>query len=222
MVVRRNDAARGGRAWITTVHIDPQQLEHLLANADRSPAPGAGAHRQAAVFILLVNRARTNLLLIRRADRGDPWANHIAFPGGHLEPGDADALAAAYRETFEEVGIAPNDITLIGDLGHHQTGDSRVDLHVYVGRWSATAPLRINAAEVAQVIEVPIESLLAEHKARGFSAHTTDQLGDKLLYPLADTTIWGVTARILHHLLELIGPSSVSESGTQPQDPPPP
>ncbi|MCH7813448.1 MAG: CoA pyrophosphatase [Planctomycetes bacterium] len=203
------------------MHIDPQQLGRLLAQADRPPPPDDADHRQAAVFVLLVDRERTNLMLIRRADRGDPWSNHIAFPGGHLEPGDADALAAAHRETFEEVGIGPDDITPLGDLGHYQTGDNRVDLHVYVGQWHPTGPLRVNAAEVAQVIEVPIASLLAEHHARGYAARTTDQLGHHLLYPLADTAIWGVTARILHHLLELIGGSSGSETGTRLSDPPP-
>ncbi|MHC4092764.1 MAG: NUDIX domain-containing protein, partial [Planctomycetota bacterium] len=75
------------------MRIEARQLRQVIAHADTPDAPISPAYRRTAVFALLVNREQTNLLLIRRADRGDPWANHIALPGGHIEPTDADALA---------------------------------------------------------------------------------------------------------------------------------
>ncbi len=48
----------------------------------------------------------TDLLFIRRAEKsGDPWSGHMAFPGGHMESSDASLLAAAIRETQEEIGL---------------------------------------------------------------------------------------------------------------------
>lgn len=188
------------------MRVDPQQLRQLLGAADRPSPPSRADCRPAAVFVLLAQRQRTNLLLIRRADRGDPWSNHIALPGGHLDPADADALEAAYRETFEEVGISREAITYLGDLGDFQTMTMKVDLRVFVGLWDAVGPLRADPVEVAQVIEVPLGWLLREHKRLGFAAQPGDRLGDRLVYPLADTTIWGVTARIIHYLLEMVGP----------------
>ncbi|MHC4090966.1 MAG: NUDIX hydrolase [Planctomycetota bacterium] len=189
------------------MRIEAQQLREVIAHADKPDVPISPTYRRTAVFALLVNREQTNLLLIRRADRGDPWANHIALPGGHIAPTDADALATAYRETSEEVGIEPDAITYLGDLGHFQTGNRPVDLQVFVGLWNAAGPLRVDRTEVAQVIEVSLGWLVREHQRRGFASLSGGQLGDALVYPLADaadTTIWGVTARIIHHLLGLI------------------
>ncbi len=185
--------------------LDPQHLRRLLSTADR-PRPSADDCRPAAVFVLLAQREQTNLLLIRRAARGDPWSSHIAFPGGHVEPTDADALQAAYRESYEEVGIAREAIAYLGDLGHFQTMTMRVELRVFVGLWDTALPPQPDPGEVAQVMEVSLGWLLREHRRLGFDSQPRDRLGENLVYPLADTTIWGVTARIIHYLLELIGP----------------
>ena len=63
--------------------------------------------RQAAVAAILREEAgQTEALFIKRAQRpGDLWSGHMAFPGGHWEPGDADLAATAVRETREEIGL---------------------------------------------------------------------------------------------------------------------
>jgi 8-oxo-dGTP pyrophosphatase MutT (NUDIX family) len=59
----------------------------------------------------------TEVLFIRRAERpGDPWSGHMAFPGGHKEPTDADLLTTAIRETWEEVGLDLHQHELLGQL----------------------------------------------------------------------------------------------------------
>jgi 8-oxo-dGTP pyrophosphatase MutT (NUDIX family) len=86
--------------------------------ARRPPSTGeepVGEQRQAAVAAILRtavgtdgvrDETDTEVLLIRRAERpGDPWSGHMAFPGGHYEPHDADLRATAIRETMEEVGL---------------------------------------------------------------------------------------------------------------------
>ena len=190
------------------MHVDRQRLRKLIARPDRPAAPSEPEYERAAVFVLLADRKQTNLLLIRRAQRGDPWSGQIAFPGGHIDRGDAGTLQAAYRETHEEVGIEAGAITCLGELGHFQTNNTAVDLHVFVGVWDGAKPLRIDPVEVDQAIEVPLRSLVEEHERRGFRARSVEHLGETLVYPLGDTTIWGVTARIIHYLLELIGGSA--------------
>jgi len=238
------------------MRLDPETLRSALCRAGpaldiRSQGPAApaaveqatsgstaaapGPVRLAAVLALFVDRGATNLLLIRRADRGDPWSNHIAFPGGHIEPGDADAFAAACRETAEEVGIPREAIAPLGDLGTFLMGgrgscraaanqpeaqareharDCRAaarreahppDLHVrvFVGWWDGRRPAQANPSEVAEVFETPVALLAAHHRAQRFGECDARELGPRLTYPTASGTIWGVTARIIHRLLEV-------------------
>ena len=74
--------------------------------------------RRAAVAAILRPAGEdTDVLFIRRAERlGDPWSGHMAFPGGHKDPTDADLLGTAIRETREEVGLDLNEHVLLGRL----------------------------------------------------------------------------------------------------------
>ena len=85
-----------------------------------APAP-VGPHRKAAVAAILRPSARgtreTEVLLIRRAERaGDPWSGHMAFPGGHQEPGDPDSYSTALRETLEEIALDLRQHEYLGQL----------------------------------------------------------------------------------------------------------
>jgi peroxisomal coenzyme A diphosphatase NUDT7 len=204
-----------------------EMLRRLLAIIEPLPAPSelfdARACRLAVVFALLVPRDETNLLFIRRADLGDPWSGQIAFPGGHVESTDADPLATGYRELAEEVGIQPEAVTYLGDLGHFPTQTTRVVVRAFVGLWDGLQPAHANPAEVAGICEVPLAHLLAHHQIiaryQREESHLSprEQAGPRLVYRLTpsalaaiakpDAVIWGVTARILHHLLSLIAES---------------
>jgi 8-oxo-dGTP pyrophosphatase MutT (NUDIX family) len=76
--------------------------------------------RQAAVAVILRSRdddANTDILFIKRAEKpGDPWSGHMAFPGGHLEPKDADLKEASMRETLEEIGLDLGPAEYLGAL----------------------------------------------------------------------------------------------------------
>jgi len=186
------------------VLLDPQQLRATLQRAIHPGLPpGAGAP-QAAVLALLTNRRRTNLLLIRRADRGDRWSNHLAFPGGHIDPADAGPLRAALRETHEELGIDADRISHTAELGLYGTRTGDMHVHAFAGFWDGIGPLRPNPAEVAQVIEVPLLWLMGHHQVQGFASVPAAELGDRLAYPLGDAEVWGVTARMIHHLLGIV------------------
>jgi 8-oxo-dGTP pyrophosphatase MutT (NUDIX family) len=183
---------------------DARRLAESLSRA-ATPVVPHGTYKRAAIFILLTRRAEPAVLMIERAQRGDPWSGHMAFPGGRIEAGDADARAAAYRETREEVGIAPEAITYVGDAGHFLTGDRSVDVHAFVGIWDGKQPVRIDAGEVAACVEIPLSDLMREHGRLGFASRSATRLGDRLEYRAGGALIWGVTARMTHFLLEWIG-----------------
>src|SRR5437016_12522440 len=85
--------------------------------------PPSTALRPAAVLVPLIDhRAGMSILLTQRTAHLSAHAGQISFPGGRIEEADADAVAAALRETEEEVGLPPDRISVVGRLDNYVTG----------------------------------------------------------------------------------------------------
>jgi len=211
-----NTPHNGGMAF----RVGPAELRWRLSQRETREPALADDQRLATVFALIVDRDETNLLFIRRAELGDPWSGQIAFPGGHVQADDRDALAACYRELAEEVGITRPAVTYLGDLGCFPTQTRRIVVRVFVGWWDGLAPPRPDPVEVADIFETPVAHLLAHHRARGFDRRTAQQIDDELIYPLPgscpedaedpNAAIWGVTARVIHSLLSVIADAAAT------------
>ncbi len=90
--------------------VDLERLESML------PA----ATTRAAVLIPIIDRGDDlTVLLTLRADDLKHHAGQISFPGGRLEAGDTDAIAAALRETEEEIGLGREFVEILGCLPDH-------------------------------------------------------------------------------------------------------
>ncbi|MDP8984867.1 MAG: CoA pyrophosphatase [Pseudomonadota bacterium] len=158
----------------------------------------------AAVLVPLVEREPgLTVLLTQRAATLKDHAGQISFPGGRIEPDDADAWRAALREAHEEIGLAENFVEFAGYLPDHWVGTG-FRVTPVVGFVNPDYQLCIAAAEVHDVFEVPLEFILdgANHKAR------TRQLGGVTLevydIPYGDRNIWGATAGMLLTLRRLL------------------
>lgn len=166
---------------------------------------------RAAVALVLANApAGVELLLIQRAIRDDdPWSGHMALPGGRRDPGDADPVATASRETREEVGIdLRQDAELIGRLdelravARHRPLDLVITPVVFALR-RPVAP-RPSPREVESAIWVPL-AFLASAGAAATHARTLDGVTSQYpAYRYQHYTIWGLTHRILQGFLEIV------------------
>jgi len=174
--------------------------------------------RQAAVAAALRAGADgLEVLLMQRAERpGDRWSGQVSLPGGHIEPDDADAAAAAAREAHEEVGVdLRSDAHCVGELHPVQAmaRGRRVDLWItpVVFSYHGAGALTLGP-EAADAFWLPIEparrgELDAEHRYEH----------EGLVYPLpswryGERVVWGLTHKILRELLPLLDRSPLESA----------
>lgn len=172
---------------------------------DRAPAP-------AAVLVPLVQRpAGLSVLLTERSAHLPTHSGQVAFPGGKVDAGDADAVDAALRETREEVGLGRDFVDVLGELPVYVTGSQYIITPV-VGLVRAGFELHPNAAEVAQAFEVPLNFLMdpAHHRRHRFEWNGSVREWYSMPYreparPGGDEHfIWGATAGMLRNLYRFL------------------
>lgn len=175
----------------------PETLQRMRASLSGVLVP-------AAVLVPLVERERgLTVLLTQRSSTLKAHAGQISFPGGRIEPADADAWRAALREAHEEIGLSDTLVEFAGYLPDHWVGTG-YRVTPAVGFVDPRYELRIAADEVHDVFEVPLDYILdaSNHKAR-----TRVLAGSPLTVydiPYGDRNIWGATAGMLLTLRRLL------------------
>ena len=184
------------------VDIDIEGLRDIICNHPSPEPPDDRTFKAACVFLLIFDLEEPHILAIQKADsEGYPWRNQVALPGGHLDAEDISPLDGAFRELEEEMGISRDQVEFIGSLGHFQTINNR-DIEVFTGLWKAGGPMRPDPAEISRILKIPLRELVRTHNTKNFNGRIPDI--DELRYPFEDVVIWGATARILHHFIELL------------------
>jgi 8-oxo-dGTP pyrophosphatase MutT (NUDIX family) len=168
------------------------------------------APRHASVCVLVAEDALTpHICFIRRAKwDGDPWSEHIAFPGGSRS-GDETALQTVRREVHEEVGVAiPEDVELapLPRLRIRLAGRERLLLlDSFVCHLTGPLPALRCGPEVASAFWAPVSALW---DARNLDCLVLGDQGDVLVYPairLPQGAVFGITLRVLTLLSDQLG-----------------
>jgi 8-oxo-dGTP pyrophosphatase MutT (NUDIX family) len=176
-----------------------EALERLLLATP--PVLMAGSSRRAAVLIALYDRGGApHIVLTKRAETLPHHSGQVSLPGGRRDPEDADLRATAVRESFEELGIEPASVRVVGRLDDvHARGSDHI-IAPFVGVLTGALVPLPNAGEVSRVLEVSLEDVLAADALLppdpGLDVAT-------LRYPLLGEDVWGATARILRRFARL-------------------
>ncbi|MFT4255959.1 MAG: CoA pyrophosphatase [Pseudoxanthomonas sp.] len=155
---------------------------------------------EAAVLVGLTPRAQgTQVLLTRRTDALRNHGGQVSFPGGRIDESDTGAVAAALRETEEEIAVSATRIVPLGFLDPLVTISGYRVLPV-VAMLDPGYRARPNPAEVADVFEVPLQYLMSPQHLRGIAIDYKGRRRTVLEYDWPGQRIWGATAAILSNL----------------------
>jgi 8-oxo-dGTP pyrophosphatase MutT (NUDIX family) len=154
-------------------------------------------------------------VLTRRSWDLRSHTGEVSFPGGAQDEGEA-LVDAALREAQEEIGLAPADVEVLGELDHLMTVTSRSFIVPFVGLLADVPVLDPNPSEVDAVLHVPVRELLLDevYREERWTFATappwvppdlvaTDEPTERSIFffELVGDTVWGATAAMLRHLL---------------------
>lgn len=196
-----------------------RRLEARLAN-HVAAVENAGDYFSAAVVVPLVEQDGEPALLFEVRSSQLAWQpGEICFPGGRIEPEDADAEAAAVRETYEELRLRQGELTIVGPQDY-VVSPIGVIVYPFVGYISGAARIRPNPEEVAEIFTVPLDFFIANDPvvatmevatkpAAGFPLQLLPAgyptgwrprtAYPVLFYKYERYVIWGLTARIVNN-----------------------
>ncbi len=147
---------------------------------------------------------RLRIVLIRRSP-GGVHGGQLAFPGGKHEPDDSSLLFTALRETYEEIGLAPDHVDVLSELPPVETKTSGFRIFPFLGSIIPT-DWAIDNCEVAELLDITLESL-ADQLMYGEEVvqHDNWTVPHNIhFYRVGNFKLWGASFRILHPLLPRI------------------
>lgn len=171
--------------------------------------------RKAAVLALFYpanNTGDLNLIFIQRSsnDPRDRHAGQIGFPGGSVELQDVDLEATALRETYEEIGVPPDSIEVLGRMTDLYIPVSNFTVSPFVGYTKKRPQYKLQTNEVAALLEVPMSDFFKEtaRQIANMKLASGASVKNVPFWQVGGHQIWGATAMMVSEIIALLPPSN--------------
>lgn len=163
--------------------------------------------RKAAVMALMYPNDLGEMIMIfmlRKTYKG-VHSNQIGFPGGKVEDEDHTMLDTAFRETYEEIGVSENHITILKELTEVYIPPSNFLVQPYLGVLNKKPLYTLEEKEVERLIEIPLKTILndAYISSKKLKTSYANEI-EVPVFEFDDEIIWGATAMMLSEIKDLL------------------
>lgn len=180
-----------------------EKISELLAGRTIVHLQSKSAVPAAVLIPLFMKEGSYHLLFTKRTESVSSHKGQISFPGGATHRHDSNSVFSALRETYEEIGVIPEDVEVLGQLDDMITISNYL-VEPFVGVIPYPYQFRINKFEVEKILEVPMNILTDKSHYWSEINYGYGYPNPAYFYEYQGNIIWGVTAKILHQFLELM------------------
>ena len=181
------------------------KLKQVLADRHRHTVDNPELIPSAVLVPFYERDGEYYLLLTKRTHAVQNHKGQIAFPGGRVDDSDKDYLATALREGYEEIGLDPRDVEVLGELDEEKTLTTNFVMHSFVALIPYPYEFKLSPQEVDQLVEVPSSVFMDKYVFREETVIDNDgRQIQAYYYECNGHTIWGATARILKKFFDLL------------------
>jgi len=180
-----------------------QRLKQALSQRQKTHIADESRTPSAVLIPIYYKQGDYYILFTKRTERVKVHKGQISFPGGAYEEKDGTLVNTALRECAEEIGLAAEEVELLGELDDMLTIGSGYIMSPFVGVIPWPYSLKLDPTEVEEIIEVPISALLDKDCLRQGTDTIDGQIVTTYFYHYRGRVIWGATARILNQFLDI-------------------
>lgn len=180
------------------------RLQRLLQARNKKRLSPNGVVQAAVLVPLFKQRESIKVLLTKRSEFVEHHKGEISFPGGKLDNSDSDLLSCALRETWEEIGVYPKDVNILGELDDFYTVATGFLVAPFVGFIPYPYPFQTSPREIDELLGVPLDVFLDPQRRQESTIMLDSRPISIISYQWEGYTIWGATARILQHFSEIL------------------
>jgi len=187
-------------------------LKRSLGQVPHHTLELAGNSASAVLVPIFGRGAASKVLFVRKSAHLAKHAGQLGFPGGRVETSDADIAAAALREAWEEVGLSPLSVEIIGRLNDERTFVTDYHISPLVG-WVENPPelWRVDAREIEYAVEVDLAEILSSEPVSWVEFTFSGVTYKAPRYEFSDgVVVWGASARILYDLVDRLRANSAA------------
>jgi 8-oxo-dGTP pyrophosphatase MutT (NUDIX family) len=181
-----------------------QELKEIFHRYHKRTNTNKNLNPAAVLIPLFYKEGYIHILFTKRSEQVIHHKGQICFPGGSYQYSDATLLQTALRETEEEIGLIAKDVEVLGELDDSSTITSKYIISPFVALIPYPYTFKPNHNEIKQIFSIPLSELTNEIHLQQSYPDSDTQYPISYFYHYKEHIIWGVTARILNQLIELL------------------